>query len=341
MLGKLFSKKKSDLASELQEELEQKGSSSAPVLEIEEEGPGWMDRLKGGLSKTRGGWVQSISSVFGSSIDEDSLEEFEELLIEGDLGVSVTMEFVDLLRDKLDAGELKDSSDVSRVLKEAIEKELSDSLSAMNMQAKPFSVVLMVGINGVGKTTTTAKLTHLFQKMNKKCMLVACDTFRAGAVEQLKTWGSRLDCEVVCGKEGQDPASVAFDGIQRAKEADVDVVIIDTAGRLHTQTNLMEEVKKISRVLSRQCDGAPHECLMVLDATTGQNAINQARIFHEALKLSGVVMTKLDGTARGGSLIGIHKELKIPIRFIGVGEQMQDLQVFHPTEYTEALFAQE
>ena len=228
--------------------------------------------------------------------------------------------------------------DVSEILREKFHTELAESAGTLSINHKPFTVIMMVGINGVGKTTTTAKLVHLFKGLDKTCFLIAGDTFRAGAVEQLKTWGSRLDCPVFAGSEGQDPASVVFDGISRARDLGVDLVLIDTAGRLHTQTNLMEEVKKIARVVNKQCPGAPHEILMVIDSTTGQNAIQQARIFHKALNLTGLVVTKLDGTAKGGSLLAVHRELKIPVRFIGVGEQFNDLEYFNPKQFTQALF---
>jgi fused signal recognition particle receptor len=338
MLKNWFKKKSTQLADEIQEEV---GSSSEPsILETEQEEESWLKKLSSGLSRTRTGWVQAIGSMFSDgAITEEKLEEFEELLIAGDMGVQVSMDLVDKLREKSKSGELKTAEQVESFLKHIVEEELKDDISALKINEKPFSVIVMVGINGVGKTTTIAKMTHLFQKLNKKCLLVAADTFRAGAVEQLKVWSERLgDVPVVSGKEGQDPASVAFDGIRKAKELGVDVVLIDTAGRLHTQTNLMEEVKKIIRVVKKNVPDAPHETLMVLDSTIGQNAIMQARTFHEAVELSGFVVTKLDGTAKGGIVVAIHRELRLPVRFIGVGEKFGDLQYFNPKEYSEALF---
>lgn len=334
MIKSWFGKSKKSLA----DEFEQQSTESATIVVDEVDEESWMSRLRGGLSRSRGGWVSSIGHLFTGKIDDDVLEEFEELMIEGDLGVQLTTECVDLLRDAMNKGLLKGPEDVSGLLCSRFLDELAESTGTLRVNEKPFSVILMVGINGVGKTTTTAKLAHLFSSLGKTCLLVAGDTFRAGAVEQLKTWGSRLNCHVLEGKEGQDPASVAFDGINKARELGVDIVLIDTAGRLHTQSNLMEELKKIARVIEKQCPGAPHETLMVIDATTGQNAIQQAKIFDNSLKLSGLVMTKLDGTAKGGSLLAIYRELKIPVRFIGVGEKHSDLQYFNPNEFTRALF---
>ncbi|MCJ8347176.1 signal recognition particle-docking protein FtsY [bacterium] len=343
----MFSKwrtKKTDQLDSLAEEIAKESGESLRVEKKEEtkaeSSSSWSARLTSGLSRTRNTWVSSISSIFGDGkLDEDKLDEFEDILIQGDLGVEVTMDLVDHLRQGWKDGRYKTVSDIQESLKSKIQEELTLKISPLNLNESPFAVILMVGINGVGKTTTTAKITSLFQKLDKKCMLVACDTFRAGAVKQLQTWGERLNVTVVTGKENEDPASVAFEGIRRAKAEKVDILIIDTAGRLHTQINLMEEVKKISRVVSKALPGAPHETLMVIDSTTGQNAIEQAKIFHEALNLSGLVVTKLDGTAKGGVMVAIHRQLKIPVRFIGVGEQVNDLQNFNPEEFTEALFA--
>jgi len=339
MFRNLFRKKSDRLADELLEEAESTTTSSVVLDESGRDSEQWQQRLEAGLERTRGGWVSKISSLFQSGISEESLEEFEELLLEGDLGVQVTTEFIEKLSEKSGSGSLSSAQEVETILKDAIQTEFQDSLAPLNLSGEPFSVILIAGINGVGKTTTTAKLAHLFGSMGKKCMLVAGDTFRAGATEQLEIWGERLGIPVVSGSEGQDPASVAFEGIREARASDVDLVLVDTAGRLHTKVDLMEEIKKISRVLSKNCENAPHEVLMVVDATTGQNAIQQARVFHEAVGLTGLIMTKLDGTPKGGSMLAIHRELKIPVRFIGVGESMHDLRNFHPTEFAEALFA--
>ena len=338
MFSNLFRKKSDRLADELVADGQSDSSSNIILDESGLDGEAWKKKLEAGLEQTRGGWVSKISALFRSGISEESLEEFEELLLEGDLGVQVTTEFIDQLREAMRSGSIHDAKQVESLLKEAVKKEFQDSLAPLNFSGKPFSVILIAGINGVGKTTTTAKLAHLFGSMGKKCMLVAGDTFRAGATEQLEIWGERLGIPVVSGKEGQDPASVAFEGIRDARTRDVDIVLVDTAGRLHTKIDLMEEIKKISRVLSKNCEDAPHEVLMVVDATTGQNAIQQARVFHEAVGLTGLVMTKLDGTPRGGAMLAIHRELKVPVRFIGVGESMQDLRNFHPAEFAEALF---
>ena len=335
MFKNWFGKNKESLA----DALEQNQKSAATiVLDEERTEENWIKRLRGGLDKTRGAWVSSIGNLFSGKINDEVLEEFEELLIEGDLGVQLTEECIEILRVAIDENRINGPTDVTDILREKFHTELAQSVGTLNLNEKPFTVIMMVGINGVGKTTTTAKLVHLFKGLGKNCLLVAADTFRAGAVEQLKTWGQRLDCAVYSGSDGQDPASVAFDGLDQAHNLGVDIVLIDTAGRLHTQANLMEEVKKISRVVSKQCPGAPHEILMVIDSTTGQNAIQQARIFHKALNLTGLVVTKLDGTAKGGSLLAVHRELKIPVRFIGVGEQCNDLEYFNPKQFTQALF---
>ena len=335
MLKNWFRKDKESLADALDQG---RSSSATVVLDEERTEENWIRRLRGGLNKTRGTWVSSIGKLFSGRINDDVLEEFEELLIEGDLGVQLTEECIEMIRVAADQDRINGPADVTEILREKFHTELAESVGTLNLNQKPFTVIMMVGINGVGKTTTTAKLVHLFKGLGKNCLLVAADTFRAGAVEQLKTWGGRLDCPVYAGSEGQDPASVAFDGLNRAHDLAVDIVLIDTAGRLHTQSNLMEEVKKIARVVGKQCPGAPHEILMVIDSTTGQNAIQQARIFHKALNLTGLVMTKLDGTAKGGSLLAVHRELKIPVRFIGVGEQYNDLEYFNPKQFTQALF---
>mgnify|MGYP000020287372 CR=1 FL=1 len=335
MLKNWFGKDKESLADALDKE---QNSAATVVIDEERTEENWIRRLRGGLDKTRGAWVSSISNLFSGKISEEVLEEFEELLIEGDLGVQLTDECIQILRIAADENRINGPTDVTEILREKFHTELAESVGTLSLNQKPFTIIMMVGINGVGKTTTTAKLVHLFKGLGKKCLIVAADTFRAGAVEQLKTWGARLDCPVYAGSEGQDPASVAFDGLSRAHELGVDLVLIDTAGRLHTQSNLMEEVKKIARVVDKQCPGAPHEILMVIDSTTGQNAIQQARIFHKALNLTGLVVTKLDGTAKGGSLLAVHRELKIPVRFIGVGEQYNDLEYFDPKQFTQALF---
>jgi fused signal recognition particle receptor len=341
MLGKWFRKKSDRLAEDIANEVSEAENASIVLDSPRAEGSqSWSERLKEGLSRTRGGWVSGISSLFsGGSFTEENLERFEELLLEGDLGIEVTTAITDELRDCANKGEIQVESDVEKILSRIIQDEFSDSVTQMNLDQSPLSVILMVGINGVGKTTTTAKLAHLFHSLGKKTLLVAADTFRAGATEQLEVWASRIGCEVVVGKEGQDPASVAYDGIQVAKEKGIDLLLVDTAGRLHTQEGLMQEAGKISRVIAKNIEGAPHETLMVLDATTGQNAIAQARQFHKQLNLSGLVMTKLDGTARGGSMLAIHRDLKLPVRFIGVGEALMDLRTFNPGEFTEALFS--
>jgi fused signal recognition particle receptor len=340
---KWFSRKSDKLADEILAENSKQESGKQAVYvdtELETEQPSsWMNKLKNGLSRTRGELFSTIKSVFGAGITDETLEEFEEMLIASDMGIKVSVALTELLREKNRLGELKDENDIEAVLKKEVTRRLSDQLSPLKINEQP-AVILMVGINGVGKTTTVAKLARLFTGLNKKCLLTAADTFRAGAVEQLEVWAERLGhLPLVKGSEGQDPASVAFEGVKRAVEEKMDIVLVDTAGRLHTQKNLMEEVRKIERVVGKTCAGAPHEVLMVIDATTGQNAIQQARLFNESVKLSGLVVTKLDGTAKGGIVLAIHEELNIPVRFIGVGEQFDDLQHFNPEQFAEALFA--
>lgn len=349
MFSKLFGRKKTDagLADEIEAEHARKKasgeiSSSSSVL-LEEEAldeKSVLDRLSKGLRKTSGGLLSGLGSIFGQkSLEDEDYEDLEALLIQSDIGVATASALVEEIREGVDAGDFKNAQDATAFLKGRLKKMLTLDARPLNTNAKPLSVILMLGINGAGKTTTTAKLAWLMKNMGKKPMLAACDTFRAGAVAQLKTWGERLEIDVIEGREGQDPASVAFDSIKKAREAGADLLIIDTAGRLHTQKNLMQELEKINRVIQTQIPEAPHESLLVLDATIGQNAISQARQFHAAIGVSGLVMTKLDGTAKGGVVVAIQKELGLPVRFIGVGEKFGDLQPFHPTQFTEAFFA--
>ncbi|UCG11213.1 MAG: signal recognition particle-docking protein FtsY [Deltaproteobacteria bacterium] len=292
------------------------------------------------LSKTR----QSLSGridrlMLGKKeIDEDALEELEEVLITSDLGVDTTRKLMAALEDKLHRRELADADRLRLHLKDEIRRLLAVEARSMEVSAdKPF-VVMAVGVNGVGKTTTLAKLAHHYQRAGLKAMLVAADTFRAAAVDQLARWSERAGADLVKQRSGADPAAVVFDGMDAARARGVDVVLIDTAGRLHTKVNLMEELKKVKRVISRQMPAAPHEILLILDATTGQNAISQVRLFHQELEVSGLVLTKLDGTAKGGIVVGICQETQIPIRFIGLGEGLDDLKEFNVDQFVNALF---
>jgi fused signal recognition particle receptor len=299
----------------------------------------WFGRLKQGLQKTRSGFATGLKRIFGQKLSEESLEELETILLSADLGVEVTQSIIDDLTDKLKRHEL----DQPELLYQALKRDLTEILKpceqtlAIETSQKPY-VILMVGVNGAGKTTTIGKLAKRLQEQGKSVMLAAGDTFRAAAVEQLQVWGQRNNVPVVAQATGADSASVLYDAFQSAKAKNVDVLIADTAGRLHTKSNLMEELKKVVRVLQKIDSNAPHEVMLVLDSTTGQNALMQACQFHEAVKVSGITLTKLDGTAKGGIIFAIAKKLKLPIRFIGVGESIQDLREFKAEEFVEALF---
>ena len=303
---------------------------------------GFFEKLKKGLSKTHQGLVEQIDRlVLGKkTIDQDLLDELEGLLFAADLGVKASGHLIEGVHQGLKRGELKEPEKVRDFIKQEIlrilqagEKPLSIDFS----QIKPF-VFMVVGVNGVGKTTTIGKIAHQYSSQGKKVLIGAADTFRAAAVEQLQIWANRAGADLIKQSKGTDPSAVAFDSIHAAKARNIDLVFIDTAGRLHTKVNLMEEVKKMKRIIGRECPGAPHEILLVLDATTGQNAISQAKLFNEAIGVTGIVLTKLDGTAKGGIIVGITQELTIPIRFIGVGEGIDDLREFNASEFVQALF---
>ncbi len=300
------------------------------------------DRLSAGLAQTRSGFVERMENLFlgKKKIDSDLFEELEEILITADLGVATAQELLASARDMADRGELADSAPLKDIIKVKIIEYLAASSSAGELH-QPESgplVIMVLGVNGVGKTTSIGKIANKFVKAGQKVMLVAADTFRAAAAEQLQIWGERIGVEVVAREAGSDPSSVIYDALDSKKGRESDVIIVDTAGRMHTKVNLIEELKKIRRVMGKKIPGAPHELLLVIDATTGQNAISQARMFNDAVEVTGLVLTKLDGTAKGGIVVNISRELKIPIRFIGVGEQLADLRDFEPSEFTEALF---
>jgi fused signal recognition particle receptor len=299
-------------------------------------------RLRNGLSKTRDSLVKRMDTLFlgKKKIDPELLDELEEILITSDIGVKTTQDLLHDARERLKRNELSDPQMLKKVLKDKIYSYLEkmEKSSALHMPAEGPLVIMVVGVNGVGKTTTIGKIAHKFKQEDQSVLLVAGDTFRAAAIDQLKIWGERIDVEVIAQKPGVDPSSVVFDALDYAKPRNFDVVIIDTAGRLHTKVNLMEELKKTKRVMGKKMDGAPHEVLLVVDATTGQNAISQAKLFHEAVGVTCLALTKLDGTAKGGVVINISHELQIPIRFIGIGEKMEDLRDFDPAEFVEALF---
>ncbi|MDK2888338.1 MAG: fused signal recognition particle receptor [Thermoanaerobacter sp.] len=300
---------------------------------------GFFNRLKESLSKTRQGLVEKIENLITGRqvIDESLYEELEEALIGADVGVETSLELMETLRRRVKEQKLRDPARLKPLLQELITDELGTEETCLNRGGPP-TVILVVGVNGVGKTTTIGKLAHYYKSRGERVLLGAADTFRAAAIDQLEIWGRRVGVDVIKHREGSDPAAVAYDALQAARARKMDMLIIDTAGRLHTKSNLMEELKKIRRVLGRELPGAPHEVLLVLDATTGQNAISQARLFSEATGVTGIVLTKLDGTAKGGVIIGIRRILNIPVKFIGIGEGVEDLQPFNPQEFAAALF---
>jgi fused signal recognition particle receptor len=295
--------------------------------------------LRKGLAATRGGFVARLSELFQGKkeIDPAILEQVEEVMLASDVGPKTTQTILSRLRDSLGRNELRDADAVWAELRSEATRILAIGGGAIRLASKP-TVVLMVGVNGVGKTTTIGKLATRYNAAGKKVILAAGDTFRAAAVQQLEVWGKRVGAEVIRGKEGADPGAVAFDATSKAKEAAADLLLIDTAGRLHTKLPLMDEIKKVRKTIAKALEGAPHETLLVLDATTGQNALQQATMFKEALELTGLVLTKLDGTAKGGIVLGICDELRVPVRYVGLGERSDDLREFHADEFVEALF---
>ncbi|HTP64479.1 MAG TPA: signal recognition particle-docking protein FtsY [Geobacteraceae bacterium] len=306
----------------------------------QEKRPSFFERLKRGLSKTHENLIGKIDSlVLGKKeIDADTLEELEEILITADIGVTTAVELIRTLEQRLKRNELKDGETLKKALKEEILARLAWQAASLDTSsAYPF-VILVIGVNGVGKTTTIGKLASRFAADGKKVVLAAADTFRAAAAEQLEIWGERAGADVIRHKEGADPSAVVFDACKAALARKCDILIVDTAGRLHTKVNLMEEMKKIRRILGRELPGAPHETLLILDAATGQNAISQARLFKESAAVTGIALTKLDGTAKGGIVVAVSNEFKIPVRFIGVGESVDDLREFDPALFVEALF---
>ncbi|NCN43760.1 MAG: signal recognition particle-docking protein FtsY [Piscirickettsiaceae bacterium CG_4_9_14_3_um_filter_43_564] len=303
--------------------------------------PGWFTKLKGSLTKTRSGLTDGLSRLIlgRKEIDDDLLEELEMLLLSADIGIDATDKIIQRLTEQVSRKVLKHPDALMSALKEQLNQLLIPVSVPLEIpsQSKPY-VILMVGVNGVGKTTTIGKLAKQLQTQGKSVMLAAGDTFRAAAVEQLQTWGERNHISVIAQKTGADSAAVIFDAVQSATAKKIDVVIADTAGRLHTQDNLMEELKKVKRVIQKVDEQAPHEVMLVLDASTGQNAINQAQQFHQAVEVSGLTLTKLDGTAKGGILFALAEKLAIPVRFIGVGEAIDDLRPFDAEQFTDALF---
>jgi len=286
---------------------------------------GFLDKLKSGLAKTRKSLVERVETVLlNRKIDETVLDEIEEILISSDVGAEAAGQIIVMLKDKVRAGIIKDVSNVKTALQEEMSTMLGNP-QPLEISAKPH-VILMIGVNGVGKTTTIGKLSSRFRSEGRSVLLAAGDTFRAAAVEQLEIWAQRTGASIIKHQSGSDPAAVAFDAVEAAKSRGSDVVIIDTAGRLHTKSQLMDELKKVDRVIKKAMPDAPHEKLLVIDATTGQNALRQAKIFNEAVGLTGIVLTKLDGTAKGGIIFAIQKEVNIPVKLIGIGEGVEDLR---------------
>ena len=298
---------------------------------------GFFDKLKAGLSKTKSAVADRIDNVLKSfvKVDEDLLEELEEILYCADMGGETTEEIIEQLRERIRDGRLKEADEVKTALKDILRSMVGDA-EELNLSTKP-SVILVIGVNGVGKTTTIGKISAKLVKDGKKVVVAAADTFRAAAIDQLEVWTNRSGAELVRQNEGSDPAAVVFDAVAAAKKRNADVLIVDTAGRLHNKKNLMEELAKINRVLSRELPDCARETLLVLDATTGQNAVNQAREFKNAAEITGLVLTKLDGTAKGGCVFSIKGVLDIPVKFIGVGEQVDDMQPFDPDMFVDAL----
>jgi fused signal recognition particle receptor len=307
---------------------------------VAEEKRGFFQRLKDGLSKTHQGLVKKIDQIVigKKKIDDDLLADLEETLITSDIGVPTAQLLLDHVTQKVKRKELEDADLLKKTLQEQMFQVLVPQEKPIPVgSARPF-VIMVVGVNGTGKTTTIGKIAQKFSAQGKSVLMAAADTFRAAAIEQLEIWGQRVGCEVIRQKSGSDPSAVVFDALKAAKSRQTDVVLVDTAGRLHTKANLMEELKKVRRIMERELPGSPHEVLLVLDATTGQNAIAQAKIFTKTVGVTGIVLTKLDGTAKGGILVAISNELKIPIRYIGIGEKIDDLRDFKARDFVDALF---
>lgn len=301
-------------------------------------------KYKEGMEKTRTSFSNKINNLIARyrSVDEDFFEELEEILISADVGVMTVMDLIDELRMEVKRQNIKDTNEMKDVISEKLIEIYygveSEQIETLNIQEKELTVILVVGVNGVGKTTSIGKLAYQLKQEGKQVVLAAGDTFRAGAIEQLEEWGERAAVDVVKQDAGSDPAAVIYDGIKAAKSRKADVLICDTAGRLQNKVNLMNELAKVNRIIEREVPGAPHEVLLVLDATTGQNALSQAKTFSEAAKVSGIVLTKLDGTAKGGIVLAIRHELNIPVKYVGLGEQVEDLQEFDAHAFVYGLF---
>ncbi len=299
------------------------------------------EKLEESLSKTRKGFIEKVVDVFtGREIDDDFYDELEEILIQGDVGVNTSITLVENIRNKADKEKIKTAIELKEIFVNEIAELMGTEETSLNLVDNQLNIILVVGVNGAGKTTSIGKLTYKLKNEGKRVLLVAGDTFRAAAIDQLKIWGDRNSVEVVAHQEGADPGAVVYDGIQAAIARKIDVLIVDTAGRLQNKVNLMEELKKIKRIIDRESEGSLSEVLLVLDATTGQNALTQAKMFKETAEVTGVILSKLDGTAKGGIVIGIKSELDLPVKLIGTGEKIEDLQDFNPESFVGALFSE-
>ena len=299
---------------------------------------GFFDKLKNGLSKTKTSFDEKMNDIFSNfrKVDEELLEELEEALIMSDVGTTTASKIIENLRQRVKKENIKDEEGVKETLRKEIQEIFDETDATLNLETTP-SVILVVGVNGVGKTTSIGKIANRLRQDGKKVVVAAADTFRAAAVEQLEIWANRAGCDIVKRQEGVDPASVVYDAIKITKENNADVLICDTAGRLHNKKYLMDELIKIKRVIDKELPNASEEVLMVLDATTGQNAILQVQAFKEAVDITGIILTKLDGTAKGGAVIGIVNENKVPVKFIGVGEKIDDMEIFNSEDFVKAL----
>lgn len=302
----------------------------------------FFSKLKESLVKTRQGFIEKVSQLvtIHGKIDEELFEELEEILIQADVGVAATRRLVEEIRQSVKQKKISDAGDVKKLLRQKMAELLGEPVP-LRLNSTPPTVILVVGVNGVGKTTTIGKLANRFRQQGKRVLLAAADTFRAAAIEQLEIWSERTGSDLVKHQAGSDPAAVVFDALQAARRRGSDVMIIDTAGRLHTKANLMEELRKIKRVIERELPGAPHEVLLVVDATTGQNALRQAELFKDTAGVTGIVLTKLDGTAKGGIVLAIKEELGIPVKLVGIGERSDDLKDFDGNEFVAALFGED
>lgn len=342
MWKKLFGKQKSAEVqpSDDNQTIPTEENKESEVTEPTQEKISLFSRLKEGLSKTRVGFIDKVDQLLtGRTIDEELFEELEDLLIQADVGVETTLLLIDKIKERINAEKIKESSEIQRLLKEEIVGLLLEHYQPLSIGSESPAAIMVVGVNGAGKTTTIGKLAYRFKQEDANVVLGAGDTFRAAAIDQLQVWADRVGVDLIAHQEGSDPGAVAFDTVAAAKARKADVFILDTAGRLQTKTNLMKELTKVHKVVTRELGRELDEVLLVVDATTGQNALSQAKLFSESAPITGIVLTKLDGTAKGGIVLALANELKIPVKLVGVGEQYTDLQDFDPRSFTDALFS--